>query len=168
MDRPELEYVGFWMRFWAFVIDSILASFLLWPLLRLWGHTDYYYWRSWPWSWSESTFVFTHTDPLAELLNWVLPAIAVLLFWIARQATPGKMAIGARIVDADTGAKPTTAQFIGRYLAYYVSLFGLCLGFVWIGLDARKQGWHDKLANTVVVRPRRSGPSVHFRGEPPA
>ena len=77
MDRPELEYVGFWMRFWAFLIDSILASFLLWPLLRLWGHSDYYYWRSWPWSWSESTFVFTHPDPLAELLNWVLPAIAV-------------------------------------------------------------------------------------------
>ena len=105
------------MRFWAFIIDSILASFLLWPLLRFWGHTDYYYWRSWPWSWSESTFVFAHTDPLAELLNWVLPAVAVLLFWIARQATPGKMAIGARIVDADTGAKPTTPQFIGRYLA---------------------------------------------------
>jgi uncharacterized RDD family membrane protein YckC len=36
------------------------------------------------------------------------------------------------------------------------------LGFIWIGLDARKQGWHDKLAGTVVVRPRRGTGTVHF------
>jgi uncharacterized RDD family membrane protein YckC len=165
VDNPDLEYVGFWMRFWAFIIDSILAAILLWPLLRIYGGDASYYLA--PWSWSDSTFVFTRMDPRIEVLNWVLPALAVLIFWAARQATPGKMAIGARIVDADTGAKPSTAQFIGRYFAYYVSLFVMCLGFFWIAIDSRKQGWHDKLANTVVVRHRRGASAVQFKSQPP-
>jgi uncharacterized RDD family membrane protein YckC len=169
VDRPELEYVGFWMRFWAFIIDSVLACFLVWPFVRLFGGSDYYYyWHSWPWAWSDSAVAFSRFNPRLEFFDWVLPALAIMLFWIARQATPGKMAIGARIVDADSGAKPTTAQFIGRYLAYYVSLFAFGLGYLWIAFDARKQGWHDKLANTVVVRPRRAGPTVEFRRAPPA
>jgi uncharacterized RDD family membrane protein YckC len=92
--------------------------------------------------------------PADFLLQWVLPAVAIIVFWIARQATPGKMAIRAKIVDADTGAPMTRAQAIGRYLGYYVSLFGLGFGFFWVGWDKRKQGWHDKLAGTVVVRSR--------------
>jgi uncharacterized RDD family membrane protein YckC len=88
----------------------------------------------------------------------VLPAVAVVLFWIYRQATPGKMAIGARIVDATTGGKPTTGQLIGRYLAYYVSTLPLLIGFIWVGIDQRKRGFHDMLAGTVVVRARRPEP----------
>jgi uncharacterized RDD family membrane protein YckC len=71
-----------------------------------------------------------------------------------RQATPGKMAIGAKIVDAKTLGKPSTGQLIGRYFAYYLSSIVLLLGFIWVGFDARKQGWHDKLAGTLVVRSR--------------
>jgi uncharacterized RDD family membrane protein YckC len=62
------------------------------------------------------------------------------------------MAIGARIMDARTGGKPSTGQLIGRYFAYYVSTLALLLGFIWIAFDSRKQGWHDKLAGTLVVR----------------
>jgi uncharacterized RDD family membrane protein YckC len=86
------------------------------------------------------------------VINWVLPAVAVIAFWIYRQATPGKIVIGARIVDARTGEPPSTGQLIGRYLGYYVSMLPLCLGLLWVAFDARKQGWHDKLASTVVVR----------------
>jgi len=93
------------------------------------------------------------------LMNIVFPAVAIILFWVARSATPGKMLIRARIVDARTGGKPTTGQLIGRYLGYYVSTLPLFLGFIWIALDKRKQGWHDKLARTVVVyAPKKSGP----------
>jgi len=89
-----------------------------------------------------------------------LPAIAVVLFWIYRQATPGKIAISARIVDARTGGKPSTKQLVVRYLGYYVSTVPLMLGILWVAFDPRKQGWHDKLAGTVVVRPRRRGPAA--------
>jgi len=72
--------------------------------------------------------------------------------------TPGKIAIGARIVDARTGAKPSTGQLIGRYFGYYVSTIPLFLGLIWVAFDSRKQGWHDKLAGTVVVRDKHRGP----------
>ena len=65
------------------------------------------------------------------------------------------MALGVRIVDAADGGRPDTAQFIGRYVASVLSLLALGLGYFWIVVDPRKQGWHDKLAGTVVVRRRR-------------
>jgi len=46
---------------------------------------------------------------------------------------------------------------IGRYFAYFISTIPLCLGFLWITFDRKKQGWHDKLAGTVVVRTLRRG-----------
>jgi uncharacterized RDD family membrane protein YckC len=153
VDSPELEYVGFWLRFWAFIIDSILAMVILVPIVRAYRGDA---------SWLD---LYADTSPSAVLVQWVLPALAVLIFWVTRQATPGKMAIGATIVDADTGKHPTTAQFLGRYLAYYVSTILLFLGFIWIGIDARKQGWHDKLAGTVVVRVRRRGATVQFKSQ---
>jgi uncharacterized RDD family membrane protein YckC len=151
VDSPELEYVGFWLRVWACIIDSVLALIILVPLWRAYQGENY---------WSA---LYTVNSPSEKLITWVLPALAVVIFWVTRQATPGKMAIGASIVDADTGKRPTTAQFLGRYLAYYVSTIPLCLGFIWVGLDYRKQGWHDKLAGTVVVRPRRGTGTVQFK-----
>lgn len=52
------------------------------------------------------------------MLNYILPAFAVVIFWVCKSATPGKIILELRIVDAKTGKKPTTGQFIGRYLAY--------------------------------------------------
>ena len=57
----------------------------------------------------------------------------------------------ARIVDADTLEKPETWQWIVRYLGYYVSIFTLFIGFIWVAVDPRKQGFHDKLGRTVVI-----------------
>jgi uncharacterized RDD family membrane protein YckC len=153
VDSPELEYVGFWLRVWASIIDSVLVLLILMPFVRAYRGDAY---------WLD---MYADTGPTAVLVQWVLPALAVLIFWVTRQATPGKMAIGATIVDADTGKHPTTAQFLGRYLAYYVSMIPLFLGFIWVGIDARKQGWHDKLAGTVVVRPRRAGAIVQFKSQ---
>jgi uncharacterized RDD family membrane protein YckC len=42
-------------------------------------------------------------------------------------------------------------QYIIRYLGYYVSIFALGLGFLWVAWDDKKQGWHDKMAGTVVI-----------------
>jgi uncharacterized RDD family membrane protein YckC len=93
------------------------------------------------------------TPGLADiLLQWVFPPLAVIVFWIAKSATPGKMLFKLRIVDAKTGGKPSTGQCIGRYFAYYASIIPFMLGFIWVAFDKRKQGWHDKLANTLVVR----------------
>ena len=142
MNQPMPEYVGFWARVGAAIIDSILMAIVLVPFMRVFygdiGFED----------------IARLDSPANIMINGVLPAIVVILFWVWRDATPGKMAIGAKIVDAKTGGKPSTGQFIGRYLSYYISSFVLLLGFIWVGFDAKKQGWHDKLAGTVVVRSR--------------
>lgn len=138
--HEELEYVGFWARIGASIIDSIIVVAVTYPLLFAVYGKEYF---------ATQHIIMGSAD---VVLNYVLPAIAVIVFWVYKSATPGKMVIGARIVDAKTGAQPSTGQLIGRYAAYYVSLIPLGLGFFWVGWDARKQGWHDKLAGTVVVR----------------
>jgi uncharacterized RDD family membrane protein YckC len=142
MNEPQPEYVGFWARVGAAIIDSILMAIVLVPFVRIfYGDLDY-------------EDIATLDSPANIMINGLLPAIVVILFWVWRDATPGKMAIGAKIVDAKTGGKPSTGQFIGRYLSYYISSIVLLLGFIWVGFDAKKQGWHDKLAGTLVVRSR--------------
>lgn len=144
MDTSELEYAGFWIRVWASIIDTLLLGIVVYPLLTaIYG--DIY--------WESTDFIH---GPLDFLVSWVLPAVVVLLFWMARQATPGKMAIAARIVDARTGNTPGTGQLLIRYLGYFVSTIPLGLGLFWVAFDSRKQGWHDKMAGTVVVR-KKSG-----------
>lgn len=125
METSELEYAGFWIRVWASLIDTILICILVYPLLTaIYG--DAY--------WSSTEFVH---GPMDVLVSWVLPAVVVLVFWLTRQATPGKMAIAARIVDARTGNKPTTSQLLIRYLGYFVSTIPLCLGLFWVAFDSR-------------------------------
>jgi uncharacterized RDD family membrane protein YckC len=145
MQVEQREYVGFWARVLATLVDSILVLVILLPLLLVIygsGYMD-----------PERTTLFA--GPADIFLNLVAPAIAVVLFWIYRKATPGKMLIGAEVVDAQTGAALTVRQSIGRYLGYYVSILPLLLGLAWVAFDPRKQGWHDKLAGTVVVRAKR-------------
>lgn len=141
MHEPQLEYAGFWIRVWASLIDSLLLSVIIGPLL----------WAIYGKGYFTGQFTGLVAGPADLLLSWVLPAVAVILFWLARQATPGKMVVGATIVDAQTGGPLSPRQSLLRYLGYYLSLLPLCLGFLWIAFDGRKQGWHDKLAGTVVV-----------------
>ena len=138
-DAPK--YVGFWMRTWAFMLDTILILLVIMPLGWMIYGDEYF---------AESTEVYA--DSTDMLLSSFFPAIVVIFFWHYKSATPGKMVISARIVDARTGNKPSTGQFIGRYFAYILSSLPFGLGFLWVAWDRRKQGWHDKLASTVVVR----------------
>lgn len=141
----NLIYAGFWIRVWATVMDSLLLASITLPLiLSIYGEA--YFLRE--------TLM---PAPAEFLITYVLPAVAIILFWLYKQATLGKMAIAATIVDAQTGGKPSAGQLVGRYFAYFVSILPLGLGIIWVAFDARKQGWHDKLACTVVVRRRPRG-----------
>ena len=151
---PPLQYVGFWARVLAALIDTFMLFIITLPI----GYLIYG-------GFAGSDGVVTR-GPADVLINWVLPAALILWLWNRLQATPGKMALSARIVDADTGRAPTFTQFVIRYVGYFVSAIPFCLGLIWVGLDRRKQGWHDKMANTVVVRPAAAA-QVRFGGERP-
>ena len=137
-----VSYVRLWARLGAMIIDTIIISIVVYILSLILV--------------DESALASENAPPtqilLAFLISFVLPAIAIILFWVYLQATPGKLVVGARIVRADNGMNPSVGQCIGRYFSYFLSGLILGLGYLWVAFDKRKQGWHDKLAGTVVVR----------------
>ncbi|NRF23654.1 RDD family protein [Vibrio coralliilyticus] len=140
MKETSKEYAGFWIRFAASLIDTVLLLLLITPLMH-WVYGEVY--------WSSDDFLLGGWD---LVLNWICPLIATVAFWVYRSATPGKMALKLEVLDAGTGHRLTLSKSVIRYLAYYISAIPLCLGFIWIAFNGKKQGWHDLIANTVVVR----------------
>jgi uncharacterized RDD family membrane protein YckC len=134
------EYAGFWIRVAAALIDTILLILVfLIPIYLIYGSG---YWTS---------------QNAAEgswdvLIQYIVPLVLTVWFWTKYLGTPGKMALRLRVVDANTGKAISSRKAVGRYLGYYVSAIPLLLGFIWVGIDKKKQGFHDKLAGTVVVR----------------
>jgi uncharacterized RDD family membrane protein YckC len=140
----KVEYVGFWRRVLASMIDTILITAVTFPIMiRIYGlrHVGL----------SDFSLV---RGPIDFLVSYVLPAILIIGFWHFKLATPGKMVISAVIVDARSYGKPSTSQLVARYAGYFLSTIFLFVGFMWIGIDRRKQGWHDKIARTVVISTR--------------
>ena len=144
----DQEYAGFWIRTGAGIIDSILLLIIILPIMTAIYGEAY---------WDPDTYYFGIWD---AIFNYVLPAIAIILFWVYKSATPGKMALKLSIVDEKSGLKPSIKQSIIRYLGYYISSIPLLLGIIWVGIDKRKQGWHDKMAGTVVVKNNKIEPDV--------
>ena len=139
--QPALEYVGFWPRLLGTTADIVLVAMIVTPILVTIYGTDYLF-----------------DDQLIEgrwhvIIGGILPAVAALWFLIKFQATPGKMIIKSQIVHEHTGDKPHSIQYVIRYLAFsIISILPLGLGCLWILWDKKRQGWHDKLARTVVVK----------------
>lgn len=133
-------YAGFWIRVVAALIDSVI--FLLCaaiPLSLLYG-AEY---------WSSSMRLHGGWD---LFIQYLAPAILSIWFWTRFMGTPGKLIMGLQVVDANTGEALSKPQALGRYLGYYVSIVPLMLGIIWVAFDVRKQGWHDKLAGTLVIK----------------
>ncbi len=177
--RQDVHYVGFWARLWAFVVDTVVFTLIVIPpVLLLFGDKLYGMFllemervitrmpplmqtqieENYPW------LVRAMADPqlaeippnlnlLINIFSAVLIAILILIFWKTRCATPGKMILNAVIVDAATLAPASNTQLIVRYVGYYIVVFfTLCIGFFMIGWTKRKQGLHDFLARTVVIK----------------
>jgi uncharacterized RDD family membrane protein YckC len=70
------------------------------------------------------------------------------------------MLLSLRVVDAKTGNNLTVGQSIARYAGYIIAGIPFCLGYIWAAFDSKKQGWHDKIAGTVVVRSKNTDAEV--------
>ena len=75
----DQEYAGFWIRAWASIIDTILILIIIMPILIAIYGSDF---------WDSKSFVAGSWD---FIFQYILPAIAVIIFWIYKSATPGKM-----------------------------------------------------------------------------
>lgn len=96
---------------------------------------------------------------LSVSLLCLLPLLT-LYCWTCLGGTPGKLLMGCEMVDARSGQHLSLRQALLRYMAYGLSLLPLGLGFFWIAFDPRKQGLHDRLAGTLVVREDESDLSL--------
>lgn len=84
-------------------------------------------------------------------VNQILPALFTLLLWIKLKGTPGKLLLGCVIVDAKTRKRISFLQALIRYFGYIISMIPLGLGFLWVLWDPKHQGFHDKMAGTIVL-----------------
>ncbi len=141
---PRVELVGFWRR----VLAQLLDLFWLLPLSVVLGTVG-------------SLVNGGELSLGGELMANLIGALLVLMFWVERGGTPGKLVLGYRIVDAETGGPPPMNRLVLRYIGYLVSAIPLGLGYIWVLWDPRRQGWHDKMAGTLVVR------DANARGEAP-
>ena len=144
----EVLYAGFWIRALASFIDSIWQMPLIFAIGYLVYGASYFD--------SEEFF----KGPFDVFLQFIFLMILVIGFWFYRSATPGKELLGLKIVNASDLGAATNGQLVKRYVGYYLSMIPLCLGFFWVAFDKKKQGFHDKVSNTVVIY-YRSNKSSH-------
>ncbi len=149
----EPRYVGFWARFLAMFIDNIWVTIVMVLVLMAVFGQDFMAMMVMPPDASPEAMGMAVQGAAGSLLTqMLLPAALIVGFWVWKAATPGKMVISAKIVDAKTLGKPSTGQLIVRYIGYFISAFVFGLGFLWVAFDKRKQGWHDKIAGTLVIK----------------
>lgn len=124
---PGQEYGRFWPRFAAWLIDFIILSviaLLLRTIFRVFG----------------------------GFLTLILDIAYPTYFIGKRGATPGKQLLGLRVITESGEPMTYGRAFIREILGKIVSSLFLGIGFLWIAWDERKQGWHDKIAGTLVIQ----------------
>jgi len=139
--QDELDYAGFWVRVGASLIDTVVMVLFTFPLLYL--------------AYGEQFVEPDRTTGLWDvLISYIFPAVAVILFWMYKSATPGKMVFGLKVMSLKGNGRLTVGQSVLRYIAYFPASLVLGLGLIWVAFDKKKQGWHDKIAKTVVIKKR--------------
>jgi uncharacterized RDD family membrane protein YckC len=137
-----VRYAGFWVRLVAFILDAIVLAVIAAALGPLAG---------------TGTMVQTGTQVSfnyqASGLQTLVGLVYFIGFWAWRGQTPGMLPFNMHVVRADNGEKVDVVRALLRYVGLIISFLVILLGVIWVAFDARKQGWHDKIASTVVVRP---------------
>jgi uncharacterized RDD family membrane protein YckC len=127
----EPEYAGFWIRFAAYIIDCvILFIFALF------------------------IFFITHFIRFFFFMPFSGMVVVWLYFWLftgLKGQTPGKMAVGIKVVNAGGTLPGLGIAALREILGKIVSSLVFYLGYLWIIWDGKKQGWHDKIGGTYVI-----------------
>ncbi|MDP6453255.1 MAG: RDD family protein [SAR202 cluster bacterium] len=137
--RPtEYRFAGFWIRFFAWVIDFIVTFI---GTIFIAAAT--------PGVFSSLPLDFLFFGPL---VGFILPwAYYVLLTGFTGQ-TLGKMAVGVRVIGPDGRPPGIAIAALREILGKINSSLVLFLGFFWVAWDRKKTGWHDHIARTHVIR----------------
>jgi uncharacterized RDD family membrane protein YckC len=126
------EKAGFWIRTAAYIVDAIILGIIgaiINAVLRL--------------------------DPTTggNGINLVIGLIYFLYFWstAGHGQTLGMRLLNLKVVKT-SGADLTYTDAVIRYVGLILSFICIFIGVIWVAFDANKQGWHDKIASTYVVK----------------
>ena len=141
-----VQYAGFWWRFLAYLIDTMISACIFFPLGMVLG----------------VVVVATGEDPnspsmlgarlgingLSFLITWLYYALCESSSW---QGTIGKKVLGLRVTDLN-GQPINFAKATGRHFGKILSGLILFIGFIMIAFTDQKQGLHDTMAGTLVLK----------------
>ena len=125
----SVEYMGFWIRVLAAAIDWVILTVVFLLLVAI-------------------------TDGLNTLVQWLIDALYFVIFTGLRGQTPGKRVVGIQVLTKSGEVPGLGRAFLREVIGKFISGIVLLLGYIWVGFDAHKQGWHDKIASTYVIRKR--------------
>ena len=144
-----VDYAGFWLRLAAMAIDSAVLAFLLWLYN---GILPILFGRGWMGAAASDAAGGAYWT-LVMLISTLIVAAYFIIFWHWRGQTPGKLALRITIVRFN-GDPIGWGGAIMRFMGYIISVMPILIGFIWVAFDSRRQGLHDKLAETYVIRGR--------------
>jgi uncharacterized RDD family membrane protein YckC len=126
----ELAFAGSWIRFLAALIDGAILFVVNVVLASL-----------------------IPNPVTAFFAQLFLNATYTIGFWIGQGATPGKMAVGVKVVMAN-GLPIEFGATCLRYVGYLACALTLGIGYLMIAFTAEKRGLHDNIGGTVVIKSR--------------
>ena len=135
-------YAGFWRRVGAYLIDGLILGIVFVPLALAVAPDP-------------TTGAPAQSSAAANAVN----AVSTLVGWLyfafmessGRQATLGKMALGIVVTDLE-GNRIGFGRATARYFAKLLSFLILAIGVIMVAFTAKKQGLHDMIASTLVVK----------------
>jgi uncharacterized RDD family membrane protein YckC len=156
------HYAGFVSRLFAFAIDIVLIitaltvmSWFFSTVNKLLGVDNFFIRMLGPVVWQNIRIV------LASLISIGVYVGYPLLFWTLTGQTPGKMLLGLRVVSTE-GRYLSFGRAVRRLIGFILAALPLYVGFLWILVDDRRQGFHDKIAGTCVVYSWAAHPDETF------
>jgi uncharacterized RDD family membrane protein YckC len=151
-------FAGFWLRFVAYIIDTViiysLQSFIFMPLFGLLGIS----FASRDFENMSDAEVMGAIGAVTALSTGVifLSSVLAILYWSLMesskyQATVGKLALGLKVTDMD-GNSLDFVKALVRNICKILSGMVMFIGYIMVGFTEKKQGLHDIIANTLVVK----------------
>ena len=142
----EPPYAGFWLRFLAYLIDSLLMSVVFCPLGFGVGLVG-------------AAAEVDQNSPAWAGINLLLNGVSILAGWLyfalmessSWQATVGKKLLKLKVTDMN-GYPLTFGNATGRYFGKILSGMICFIGFIMVAFTEKKQGLHDMLAGTLIVK----------------
>jgi uncharacterized RDD family membrane protein YckC len=153
----QTSYAGFWIRLLARLIDGLILGIPFAILFGIFGVFGALFANS-----ASSTIdqnaqgaavaLFGGVFLLLYLFALVVTVGYWIYFWGSTGQTLGMRLLRLRIVDANTGGPIGYGRAAIRLLMTIVNSWACYIGWIWVAFDPRKQGWHDKVADSVVIR----------------